>query len=133
MTDYVASIRDSIETSVSMRLFQSKDAAMRAHINVSEPVKFPISRFAKGTIDNFNPARIQDTATKAYPPADRPRGARDLSSVKFYVAELKAGREPQPIWILEKENKFTLLDGAHRVVASHIAHKKYAMAYVVKA
>jgi hypothetical protein len=132
MTDYVASMRDSIETSVSMRLFPSKDAAMRAHIDVSEPIKFPMSRFAKGAVDNFDSARLQTSAATAYPPKDRPRGSRDLSSVKFYVAELAAGREPQPIWVLSRENKFTLLDGAHRVVAAHIAQKKYAMAYLVQ-
>ena len=130
--NFVASMRDSVETSVHMGLFLSKDAAMRSHIDVSKPVKFPMSRFAKGVVDNFDTTRLQDSAAEAYPPANRPRGARDLSSVKFYVGELAAGRNPQPIWVLSKNNKFILLDGAHRIVASHIARTKYVIAYVVK-
>jgi hypothetical protein len=115
-----------------MGLFPSKAAAMCAHIDVSAPSKFPMSRFARGAVHNFNVARLQESAAKAYPPADRPRGARDLSSVNFYVAELSSGRDLPPIWVLKQEKRFTLLDGAHRVVASHIARKKCVMAYVVE-
>ena len=133
MADYMASLRDSIETSVSMGLFASPDAATRAHLGVSEPVKFPLSRFAKGSVDNFNPARLKASAAAAYPPADRPRGARDLASVRHHAAAIAAGREPAPVWILARAGGFVLLDGAHRVVASHIAARRYVAAYVLAA
>ncbi len=36
-----------------------------------------------------------------------------------------------PIWIVNDNNKLTLLDGAHRVVASYIEKQKYIPAYVI--
>jgi hypothetical protein len=36
-----------------------------------------------------------------------------------------------PIWIAQKNNKYILLDGAHRIIASYIKNKKYIYAYIV--
>ena len=33
--------------------------------------------------------------------------------------------------MIQKDNKYTLLDGVHRIVASYIENKKYINAYVI--
>ena len=75
--------------------------------------------------DNFNPERLQNSAVKAYPLHNRPRGNADIRSVKFHQKIIQQKKEINPIWILKKDGKVILLDGAHRLVASHIENKKY--------
>jgi len=48
--------------------------------------KIPLSIFKN--VDNFNPIRLQKSASKAYPINDRPRGNNDISSVKYYQKPL---------------------------------------------
>jgi hypothetical protein len=127
--DYTSVLQDSIDTSVSMKLFKSRKEASEAHIFQSTFMKIPLSTFTK--VDNFNPERLQESAVKAYPLDDRPRGAKDISSVKYYQKEIELKREIQPIWLYTKNKKYILLDGAHRIVASYIEHKKYIYAYVI--
>jgi ParB-like nuclease domain len=128
--NYIPVIRDSIETSVSMKLFKTIDEATKAHIFKSTFTKFPMSKCKN--LDNFNSERLQSTAVKAYPLTDRPRGNNDISSVKFYQKQIKEHKEIQPIWILQLKNKqYILLDGAHRIVANFIENKKYLNAYII--
>jgi len=128
--DYIPVLLDSIETSVSMGIFPSKLESCNAHLYKSKLVKFPI-KLCKTNLENFNPDRLKKSATLAYPLTDRPRGAADISSVKFYQRQLRSGSKIQPIWIVKKRNKHILLDGAHRIVASYAASKKYVYAYVI--
>jgi hypothetical protein len=51
--------------------------------------------------------------------------------VKYYQKEIEAKWEITPIWLIQKDKKYILLDGAHRVVASYIQNKKYIYAYVI--
>ena len=37
-----------------------------------------------------------------------------------------------PIWIAYKGGDFTLLDGAHRIVATYLENKRTILAYVVR-
>jgi len=126
--DYTSVLQDSIDTSVSMKLFKSRKEASEAHIFQSTFMKIPLSTFTK--VDNFNPERLQESAVKAYPLDDRPRGAKDISSVKYYQKEIELKREIQPIWLYTKNKKYILLDGAHRIVASYIEHKKYILFFM---
>ena len=66
-------------------------------------------------MDNFNPNRLKKSAIKAYPLSDRPRGNKDILSVKFHQKQLQQNKNIEPIWILKKKKKKILLDGAHRV------------------
>ena len=128
--DYIPVVRDSIETSVSMKLFKTIDEATKAHVFKSTFTKFPM--FKCKNLDNFNPERLQSTAVKAYPLTDRPRGNNDISSVKFYQKQIKEQKEIQPIWLAQMKNKqYILLDGAHRIVANYIENKKYLNAYII--
>jgi hypothetical protein len=122
MTDYMSVLQHSIDTSVSMKLFKSREEATFNHVfNYSLEV-FPLSQCYH--LDNFDPLRLQSSAVKAYPLDNRPRGAQDISSVKYYQKQLQTKRDILPIWILKRKDKYILLDGAHRIVASHIEKKE---------
>jgi len=127
--DYIQVLRDSIETSVSMKLFKSKEEATMKHIFNSELISFPLSKCKN--LNNFNPERLQSSAVKSYPLHNRPRGDKDISSVKYYQKLIKNKLDIQPIWIIKKKNSYILLDGAHRIVASYIENKKYIATYII--
>ena len=125
--DYIQVLRDSIETSVSMKLFKTKEEATMKHIFNSKLISFPLSKCKN--LDNFNPERLQISAVKL---DNRPRGDKDISSVKYYQKLIKNKLDIQPIWIIEKNNNYILLDGAHRIVASYIENKKFIPTYLIK-
>ena len=126
---YIQVLRDSIETSVSMKLFKSKEEAIMKHIFNSKQISFPLSKCKN--LNNFNIERLQSSAVKAYPLHNRPRGNDDISSVKYYQKIIKKKLDILPIWIVKKNDNYILLDGAHRIVASHIENKQYIPAYLI--
>ena len=128
--DYIQVLRDSIETSVSMKLFKTKEEATMKHIFNSKLISFPLSKCKN--LDNFNPERLQPSAIKSYPLHNRPRGYKDISSVKYYQKLIKNKLNIQPIWIIKKKNNYILLDGVHRIVASYIENKQYISTYLIK-
>jgi len=127
--DYISELQDSIDTSVDMKLFKTRKDSSLAHIFKSELVKIPLSKFKE--VDNFDPVRLQKSAVKAYPLNDRPRGIHDISSVKFNQKQIQQKKDILPIWMIKRNKKYTLLDGAHRIVASYIEDKRYINAYVI--
>jgi hypothetical protein len=128
--DYISVVQDSIDTSISMKIFKNREDASVAHIFKSKMVKIPLSTFKD--VDNFDPNRLQKTAVTAYPlPNGRPRGDADISSVKFYQKQIQQKRDITPIWIVQKNKKYILLDGAHRIVATYIEDKQYINAYII--
>ena len=124
-------IKDSVETSITMKLFKTKKSSLYAHIFKSKIIKYPISQ-AKNNLSNFNPERLQKTASKSYPIHNRPRGNKDIHSVNFYRKQIKNNMNITPIWLFRKNKENILLDGAHRIVASYIENKKYIYAYVIE-
>lgn len=126
--NYVSIIKDSIETSVSMKIFKNKKESLLAHVFRSKLKKIPLSKFMN--VENFNPERLKKSAVKAYPLDNRPRGDADIKSVKYYQKIIQNDNIP-PIWMIKKNNKYILLDGAHRIVASYIEDKKYIYAFLI--
>lgn len=120
---------DSIETSMTLNLFKNLQESMYAHIFKSEFVRVPISMF--NNVQNFNPNRLQKKLTDAYPTSDRPRGTKDLNSVKHYQKQIKNDGLIPPIYIAKISGKYILLDGAHRIVAHYIENKKYIFANII--
>ena len=116
--DYISLLQDSIYTSVHLKIFKNRESSSKAHIFESRLIKIPLKTF--NSVDNFNPNRLQKSAVKAYPLNDRPRGNNDISSVKYYQKQIQQKKEIAPIWMIQKNNKYILLDGAHRIVASYI-------------
>jgi hypothetical protein len=129
MDDYVNVLQDSIDTTVYMKIFKNREDASIAHIFKSKLLKMPISTFLN--VDNFNPIRLKETAVKAYPINNRPRGISDIHSVEYYQKKIQQQTDITPIWMLQQNNKYILLDGAHRVVASYIENKHYINAYII--
>ena len=131
--DYISVLQDSIDTSVSMKIFKNREDASMAHIFKSKLDKIPLSIFKDvNKVDNFDPNRLQVSAVKAYPlPNGRPRGDKDISSVKFYQKQIQKKNEITPIWLIQQNNKYILLDGAHRIVANYIEDVKYINAYII--
>ena len=124
-------MRDSVSTSVSMKLFENKQDAHLAHILKSKLVEIPLSTFANNDMENFNSDRLKESAVKAYPLDDRPRGNVDISSVEYHQNQIKQQNGINPIWLLYKNNKYVLLDGAHRIIASYIEGAEFIRAYVI--
>ena len=124
-------MRDSVSTSVNIKLFENKQDARLAHILKSKLVEIPLSMFANNGIENFNSDRLKDSAVKAYPLDDRPRGNADISSVEYHQSQIKQQNDIDPIWLVYKNKKFILLDGAHRIVASYIEGVEFIRAYII--
>ena len=131
--DYISVLQDSIDTAISMKIFKNREDASLAHIFQSKLNKIHLSIFKDtNKVDNFDPNRLQTTAEEAYPlPNGRPRGSQDISSVKFYQNQIQQQQDITPIWIIQKNNKYILLDGAHRIVASYIEDIKQLNAYII--
>ena len=125
-------MRDSVSTSVSIKLFENKQDAHLAHILKSKLVEIPLSTFANNGVENFNSDRLKESAVKAYPLDDRPRGNADISSVEYHQNQIKKQNGTiNPIWLLYKNNKYVLLDGAHRIIASHIEGVEFIRACII--
>jgi hypothetical protein len=127
--DYISILKDSIETSVTIKLFNTVEESTRAHIFNSQLIKLPMTIFKN--VQNFNPNRLQKSAIKAYPLNDRPRGNKNISSVKFYQKQIKEKKNILPIWMAIKNGKYILLDGAHRIVASYMENKSNIDVYLI--
>lgn len=127
--DYISVINASIGTSLLLKIFKNKEEAVNTHIFNSKLVKIPLSIFKN--VENFNPDRLQKSAVKAYPLNNRPRGKDDISSVKYYQKIIQQKKDVTPIWMIQKNKKYILLDGAHRIVSSYIENKRYINSYII--
>ena len=127
--DYISILHDSIKTSVSMKLFKNINESSLAHIFNSKLVK--INLLLCKNIVNFDSNRLQNTAEKAYPIDNRPRGDADINSVFFHQKQIQNGEGLEPIWIIVRDNNYILLDGAHRIVASYIEKKQVLYSYII--
>jgi ParB-like chromosome segregation protein Spo0J len=87
---------------------------------------FPIANCAE--LDNFNPARLSNNP---YPKENRPRGKKDLESVLYSRKIIQKEGQTEPIWIALKKGNYTLLDGAHRIVATYLEKKETIPAYII--
>jgi len=132
MNDNINILQHSIDTSISMKIFKNRKEASVAHVFKSKLLKISLSIFKNNEVNNFDSIRLQNTAVKAYPINDRPRGNSDISSVKYYQKQIQQKKEITPIWMIQKNNKYILLDGAHRIVASYIEGKSFINAYLIE-
>jgi hypothetical protein len=119
-------MKDSVETSVSIKLFPSLKTASYYHIFNSKLCRFPIVKCRE--LNNFNPARLSNDP---YPKEDRPRGQKDLDSVLHHRRIIRQQGHTEPIWIALKKGDYTLLDGAHRIIATYLENKQTILAYIV--
>ena len=119
-------IQHSVDTSVDMKLFSTRKSSVYYHIFHSSYVKFPLSQLK--TVDNFDIKRLSNNP---YPTEDRPRGQADLDSVLHHRRIIRQQGDTEPIWIVLKKENYTLLDGAHRIIATYLEHKRTIPAYII--
>jgi hypothetical protein len=119
-------IQHSVDTSVDIKLFKTRQTSVYYHIFHSNFTMIPISQFRD--MDNFNPARL---SKDPYPKEDRPRGQKDLDSIVYHRRMIRKQGHTEPIWIALKKGKYTLLDGAHRIVSTYLENKRTIPCYVV--
>ena len=124
--EFLQDIQDSVETSVSIKLFSSLKLSSYYHIFKSKFVQFPFSKCKE--LHNFNPSRL---SKDPYPEEDRPRGQKDLDSVLHHRRMIHKHGHTEPIWIAFKKGDYILLDGAHRIVATYLENKRTIQAYII--
>jgi len=124
--EFLQDMKDSVETSVNIKLFPSLKTASYYHIFNSKLCRFPIVKCRE--LNNFNPARLSNDP---YPKEDRPRGQKDLDSVLHHRRIIRQQGHTEPIWIALEKGDYTLLDGAHRIIATYLENKRTIPAYIV--
>ena len=90
--EFIKSIKDSVETSIAIKLFSSEKQSSYYHIFHSIFNTIPISQCRD--MKNFNPMRLSEDP---YPEHDRPRGKSDLDSVKYHRRIIKKNGNTEPI------------------------------------
>lgn len=92
-------------------------------------LEIPLKYLIDHPIENLNLKRVSaSSVSRAYPVKDRPRGEKDLQSVKRLIKNGTAF----PIIIIHNTNRVVLLDGVHRLVASKLTNTKNVRALVLK-
>lgn len=125
--EFLQNIKDSVETSVTLKLFSSLKISSYNHIFNSTLSKFPLSKCKD--LNNFNPNRL---SKDPYPEEDRPRGQKDLDSVIYHRSIIRRQGQTEPIWIVLKEGNYILLDGAHRIVSTYLENKRSIPAFILE-
>ena len=117
-------LKDSVLTSVALKIFPSEESASRAHI--FKTTFTVLDKSFWNDLQNFNPDRLSTT-----PYANNPRGENNLKSVNYHKKQIQQYGHTSPIWLAKKEGTYTLLDGAHRLVATYLAGKSEIPAFIV--
>ena len=124
--EYLQNMKDSVETSISIKLFSSLNISSYYHIFKSKLLQFPLSKCRE--LHNFNSERL---SKDPYPKEDRPRGQEDLESVLHHRRIIHQHGHTEPIWIALKKGEYTLLDGAHRIVSTYLENKRSIPTYII--
>jgi len=111
-------------TSVALKIFPSEESASRAHI--FKTTFTVIDKSFWNDLKNFNPDRLSNAPYK-----NKPRGENNMKSVNFHKKQIQQYGQTSPIWVAKDGNTLTLLDGAHRLVATYLAGKLKIPAFIV--
>ena len=123
---FLQNMKDSVETSVKIKLFSSLKTSSYYHIFKSKLCLSSLSICRE--LHNFNSARL---SKDPYPKEDRPRGQKDLESVLYHRRVIRKQGHTEPIWIALTKGQYTLLDGAHRIVATYLENKRTIPTYII--
>uniref|UniRef100_A0A6C0KL59 Uncharacterized protein n=1 Tax=viral metagenome TaxID=1070528 RepID=A0A6C0KL59_9ZZZZ len=122
--EFLQDMKDSVETSVRIQLFPSWEQSSYYHIFKSTLVPFPLSK-CKDL--HFNTAARPSND----PHLNRTKKEKDLESVSYHRRMINNQGHTTPIWIALKNGEYKLLDGAHRIVATHLEKKETIPAYII--
>ena len=124
--EFIQDIKDSVETSVKIKMFSSLKVASYNHIFKNQLSMLSISQCKD--LENFKSTRL---STDPYPENDRPRGQDDLTSLTHHRRTIRKHGQVEPIWVAYKNGKYTLLDGAHRIIATYLENKRSIPTYII--
>ena len=131
INELVNLLKSSVEKSVNLKFFKTKEDAAFAHLNNIKMEKIQLSKFKNGTIKNFQSDRLKGkTEEKAYPEDNRPKGDYNIESVKFHRELITQEKYPL-IFVLYKNSNYYLIQGSHKIIAAHLEKLKTIDAYVV--
>ena len=119
-------IQDSVDTSVTLKLFKNREDAVMAHIFHSRLDKISIHE----PMYNFD--ALTRCSHEPYPKHNRPRGKSDLCSVNYHRKMIRSRGAVEPIWVLWRGGQYTLLDGAHRLAATFLENKRRIPAFIIE-
>jgi len=122
--EYMNTLKDSVETSVALEIFPSEETASRAHI--FDTTFTVLDKSLWNNLQNFNPDRLSNTPYK-----NKPRGENNMKSVNYHKKQIETYGYTSPIWVAKQGETLTLLDGAHRLVATYLAGKTDIPAFIV--
>jgi len=122
--EYMNTLKDSVLTSVALKIFPSEESASRAHI--FKTTFTVLNKSFWNDLQNFNPERLSTTPYK-----NKPRGENNMKSVNYHQKQIQQYGHTSPIWVAKDGETFTLLDGAHRLVATYLAGKSEIPAFIV--
>jgi hypothetical protein len=125
--NFIQNIKDSVETSVNLKLFPSLKTSSYYHVFNSNFTMFSIS-MCRDVLNNFNPNRLSNDP---YPEANRPRGQKNLNSIIYHRNTIRKEGQTEPIWIALRGGEYTLLDGAHRIIATYLEKKQNVPSYII--
>lgn len=117
-------LKDSVMTSVALEIFPSEETASRAHI--FDTTFTVLDKSLWNNLQNFNPDRLSNTPYK-----NKPRGENNMKSVNYHKKQIETYGYTSPIWVAKQGETLTLLDGAHRLVATYLAGKTDIPAFIV--
>lgn len=125
------SLKDSINTSLQIGLYKTKEKASLAHTQKAKAKRFSLRFFKTRRIENLGPQRL---TAKPYPTTDRPRGKADLLSVTYQRKTIRrTGTISAPIWLhRNKKRRYTMLDGVHRLVAANLENLKTIPVFLIE-
>ena len=79
-------------------------------------------------LENIDPIRF---SSDPYPADNRPRGQKDVDSLKYHRRMIRKNGQTEPIWVAKKGNRYINLDGVHRIAATNLEHKRQISAFIV--
>ena len=118
-------LKDSVLTSVALKIFPSEESASRAHI--FKTTFTVLKKSLWNDLKNFYPDRLSNAPYK-----NKPRGENNMKSVNFHKKQIQQYGQTSPIWVAKDGDTLTLLDGAHRLVATYLAGKSEIPAFIVE-
>ena len=124
--DFIQSMRDSIETSVTLKLFSSEKVAAHHHIFNT---KYKMLSMAE--CRSFEHIDLIRFSSDPYPADNRPRGQKDLDSLKYHRRIIRKYGHTEPIWIAKKGARHIILDGVHRIDATNLENKRQIPAFIL--
>ena len=117
--DYIKDIKESINTSITLKIFKTREESIIQHIYHSQLIIYPLIKCRY--LYNFDNINLSD---KTY-------DKKNIKNIVKNINLIKNSKRTSPIWIINHKNNDILLHGTDSIIASHIENKKTIDAYYI--